>query len=317
MNHAPVVAVTGATGFLGAHIVAALTREGMQVRILARGEPRHGLWQGVVFDVVRGSLQDMPALECLVSGADVIVHVAGLIKAKSRAEFLRTNQEGTYVIAQAARRHAANARFIVVSSLAAREPQLSAYAASKRAGEDAARRVYNDALDQLVIVRPPAIYGPWDRETLTIFKAAKYPFVPVFGTGRIAIVHVTDAAGAIVSLVLGSGSAGVYALADTNPGGYTMAEIVANAAQALGRRPRFPRISDHVLLTAAGVSSLWGRWRGRPSTFNTGKAREMLHPDWSVGPHEIIPPEIYQAKIGIAEGFRDTVAWYKTANWIT
>lgn len=316
MNRAPVVAVTGATGFLGVHLVAALSREGAQVRILARREPAHDLWRGLAFDVVRGSLEDMRALERLTTGADAIVHVAGLIKAKNRAEFLRTNQDGTRAIAQITRQHAPDARFIAVSSLAAREPQLSDYAASKRAGEEAARAVYDNAPNQLVIVRPPAIYGPWDRETLTIFKAASHPIVPVFGSGRAAIIHVADAAGAIARLAMGAGGAGLYALADTNPAGYTMAEIVGDAARAVGKSPRFLRVSDRALLTAGNLSSLWGRLRGRAQIFNAGKAREMLHPDWSVGPNEALPPEIYQSRIGISEGFRDTAAWYKAAKWI-
>jgi nucleoside-diphosphate-sugar epimerase len=316
MNRTPLVAVTGATGFLGAHLVALLVREGMHVRILARREPTHDLWQGVTFDTVRGSLENMAALERLVSGATAIVHVAGLIKAKNRAEFLRTNQDGTRAIAQVARRHAANARFIVVSSLAAREPKLSAYAASKRAGEEVARSVYGDAASQLVIVRPPAIYGPWDRETFTIFKAASYPVVPVFGAGRIAIIHVADAAGAVASLATGAGGAGLYALADPHPAGYTMAEIAANAALALGKNPRFLRVSDRALLATASLSSLIGQLRGQAPTVNMGKARELLHPDWSVGPNELIPTEIYQSKIGISEGFCGTAAWYKAAKWI-
>jgi hypothetical protein len=97
----------------------------------------------------------------------VVVHVAGLIKAKDRAAFDRANVEGARDVAQAAK--AAGARLILVSSLAAREPALSDYAGSKRGGEDAAREIFGD---DLTIVRPPAIYGPGDIETLRLFKMA-------------------------------------------------------------------------------------------------------------------------------------------------
>lgn len=316
MNGAPVVAVTGATGFLGRHVAEALGREGARVRILARREPSHNLWRGFAFDIVRGSLESPADLERLVAGVDAVVHVAGLIKAHNAAEFLHTNRDGTHAIAQMARRHAPDARFVAVSSLAAREPQLSDYAASKRAGEDAARAVYDDVPERLVIVRPPAIYGPWDRETLAVFKAAARPIVPLFGSGRTAIVHAADAAAAVARLAVGAGMAGLYALADTNPAGYTMAELVSEAARAVGNSPRLLHIPDHAVLAAGRVSTVWGRLRGHAPIFTAGKAREMLHPDWSVAPREALPPAVYQSKIGISEGFRETAAWYKAAKWI-
>ena len=316
MSGGRVVAVTGATGFLGRHLVRALAREGAHVRILARRDAKHELWNGLALEIVPGSLEDGSALERLAAGADAIVHAAGLIKARDRAAFLRTNGDGTRAMAEAARRCAPGARFIAISSLAAREPQLSDYAASKRAGEQAARQAFGDAPDRLVIVRPPAIYGPWDRETLAIFKAASRAVVPVFGSGRAAIVHVADAAAAIVRLAFGAGDAGLYALADTNPAGYALAELLREAAHAVGSEPRFVRIPDEVLLPAGAASAWWGRIRGHAPIFTAGKAREMLHPDWSVAPGEMLPTAIHQPKIGIQEGFRETAAWYKAAQWL-
>jgi 2-alkyl-3-oxoalkanoate reductase len=317
MNGERVVAVTGATGFLGQHLVAVLAREGARIRILARRDCASEIWHGIALDVVPGSLEDARALERLVVGADAIVHVAGLIKAHDRAAFLRTNRDGTHAIAQAARLYAPASRFIAISSLAAREPQLSDYAVSKRAGEQAARAIYGDTLDRLVIIRSPAIYGPWDRETLVIFKAASRAVVPVFGSGRISIVHVADAAAAIARLAMGAGAGGLYTLSDTNPAGYRMTDIVSEAARAVGSSPHFVRVPDGALLAAGKASAWWGKLRGHAPIFTAGKAREMLHPDWSVAPSEVLPPVIYQSKIGISEGFRETAAWYKAAKWLT
>lgn len=316
MSGGRVVAITGATGFLGLHLVTALAREGVRIRILARRDPAHEFWRGISLDVVPGSLENPHSLERLAAGADTVVHAAGLIKARSPAEFLRANRDGTHAVAQAARQYAPAARFIAISSLAAREPQLSPYAASKRAGEEIVRSVYGNAPKQFVIVRPPAIYGPWDRETLAIFKAASHALVPVFGSGRTAIVHAADAAAAIARLAMGAGAAGLYALADTNPAGYSVKELMGEAAHALGKSPRFVRIPGGVFLAAGQTSAWWGQLRGRAPIFTPGKAREMLHPDWSVAPGEVLPSAIYQPKIGISEGFRDTVAWYKAAKWL-
>ncbi len=316
MTSGPVVAVTGVTGFLGLHLVAALAREGARVRVLARREPAHEHWRGVSLDVVRGSLEDAPALERLVSGADAIVHAAGLVKARDKAEFLRTNREGTKAVAQIARRHAPDARFVAVSSITARHPQLSEYAASKRAGEEAARAAYGDAPSQLVIARAPAIYGPWDRQTLAIFEMVSRRIVPLFGSGRVTLIHVRDAAAAMARLAMGAGPAGLYTLADTNPAGYSMPELFAEAARALGNSPRFVRVPNRGLLLAAAVSTWRGRLSGRAPIFTTGKAREMLHPDWSVADDEALPPTVHRSTIGVAEGFRETAAWYRAAGWL-
>ena len=316
MSAAGVIAVTGATGFLGPHIVAALARAGRRVRILARRDPAHELWRGITLDVVPGSLEDSHSLERLTLGADAVIHAAGLIKARDPSDFLRVNGHGTRAVAQAAQRCAAAARLIVISSLAAREPQLSPYAASKRAGEEAARAVYRDRAEQLVIVRPPVIYGPGDRETLAIFKAASHALVPIVGTGRLSIVHVADAAEAIARLAVGIGAAGLYALADDNPSGYSRRELMTEAARAVGRSPHFAPIPGGVVLAAGQASAWWGRIRGEARIFTVGKAREALHPDWSVSCGELIPAAIYRPQIGIAEGFRSTVAWYKTAKWL-
>ncbi len=316
MSGARVVAVTGATGFLGLHVVKALARSDVQIRILARRDPTHEFWHGIPLDVVAGDLKDQSALERLMTSADAVVHMAGLIKARSRTEFMRVNLDGARAVAEAAARHAPDAFFIATSSLAAREPQLSPYAASKRAGEDAIRNIYSRKPGQLAIVRPPAIYGPWDRETLTIFKAASHAIAPVFGNGRIAIIHADDAAAAIASLAINAKNSGEYSLADTNPAGYSTAELLREAARALGRNTRLIPVPPSALAVAGLVSQTWGRVSRQTPIFTRGKAREILHPDWSVAPSELLPAAIYQSKIGIREGFASTAAWYKTAGWL-
>jgi nucleoside-diphosphate-sugar epimerase len=312
-----VVAVTGATGFLGLHLIQALAQAGAQLRLLVRKDPAHPAWQGIAFDAVPGGLEDASALARLVTGADAVVHAAGLIKARSRAEFLRTNRDGSMAIAAATRRHAPLARFIGVSSLAAREPQLSDYAFSKRAGEDAASFAYADAPAQLTLIRPPAIYGPWDRETLAFFKAATRPFAPVLGQSRAAIIHAADAAAAIAAIAMGgAGQGGLFTLADDHPQGYTMAELLAEAARATGGAPRFIRVPDGVLQAAGHLSGWWGRWRRQAPIFTAGKARELLHPDWSVSPAELLPTAIYKPVIDLPTGFAATAAWYRQAGWL-
>jgi uncharacterized protein YbjT (DUF2867 family) len=171
-----VVAVTGATGFLGRRLVKVLGEQGWTVRVLARRDITDPAWLGLEPQLVIGDLANSRALAALCDGAQVVVHVAGLIKARSRAVFDRANVEGSRQVALAAK--TAGARLVLVSSLAAREPNLSDYAGSKRGGEDAAREIMGG---DLTIVRPPAIYGPGDVETLRLFEmASKSPVLPAF-----------------------------------------------------------------------------------------------------------------------------------------
>lgn len=316
MTPAPLAAITGGTGFVGLHLVPALARSGFRLRLLARRPPTHPALAGIAFETVPGALQDEAALAALVKGADVVIHAAGLIKAHSRAAFLKTNQGGTEALAQAARRHAPDARFLLVSSLAAREPSLSPYAFSKREAENAARRAYEHASDQLALIRPPAIYGPWDQETLPLFQASTRRFVPLLSRGKAALIHADDAADALAALAGQGFRAGCFALADAQPEGYSMRDIFTAASQATGGRPYFFQLPGPLLLTAGAASGFWGRTRRVPPIFTLGKAREILHPDWSVPPSERLPEDIHTPRISLKDGFAQTVAWYRQAGWL-
>lgn len=307
---AKTVAVTGATGFLGLHLIAALAQAGARIRILARRDPTHEFWSGIAFETIHGSLEDPAALTRLVTGADAVVHAAGLISAPNRAAFLRTNCGGTAALAAAARQYAPGAQFIYVSTLAARKPDISDYAFSKHAGEEAIRTAYAGAAQNFTIIRPPALYGPWDKATLSIFQAAALPIVPVLSRGRVTVLHVTDAATAIATLALGPNTPGLFAL----PGGdYTLAEVATAAARAQGRHGKPLHVPAALLRAAGTAADLWGHLRGKAPVFSAGKAKEMLYPDWVVHPHEALP---FTPQIALEEGFAATVAWYRAQAWL-
>jgi uncharacterized protein YbjT (DUF2867 family) len=164
------VAVTGATGFVGPHLVAALARRGWKIRLLVRRWSPLPSLAGVEADLVLGDVADEAALRRLVDGADTVIHAAGLIKARRAADFMAVNRDGTARVSALA----PTARFVLLSSLAAREPLLSPYGASKRAAED----VVAGRSGPWLAVRAPAIYGPGDRETLAYFRAARRALLP-------------------------------------------------------------------------------------------------------------------------------------------
>lgn len=305
---APLVAVTGASGFLGGRIVQALIDRGARVRALAR-RPLSTPFS----DVVLGDLADRAALTRLVAGASAIVHCAGIVKALGASGFNRVNRLGAATMAAIARETAPDARYVLISSLAAREPRLSPYSASKRAGEAATAAAV--AVDRLVVVRPPAIYGPGDRDFLPLFRAVtlRTPF-PVFGSAdaRVALIHVADATTAVVDLTLGALRPGVWTLSDDCPQGYAWRDIAQAAARAVGApAPRFVAAPAAALKAAAAAGALAARMRGRATILTPGKARELLHPDWSVQAHERAP-DLPPPRYGLEEGFRETEAWYRS-----
>ncbi len=298
----PLAALTGATGFLGAHLVRALDAAGFRVRALARREPSPPGWGAVAPEVVGGDLSDSDSLRRLVEGAEVVVHAAGAIRAGSRDAFLAVNRDGARRIAELSRR----ARFLLVSSLAARHPELSAYAYSKRAGEEAAAAVFGSAL---TVVRPPALYGPGDRETFAVFRAvARSPVLPVLSPrSRLALLHVEDAAAAIAALAAAP-RPGTWALADGRPEGYGWREIIAAAGAAVGRRPLLIPAPPWLLPAAAGLGARFG-------LVSADKVGELLHTDWAVTPAEL-PPGGPPLRYDIQRGFIATVAWYREAGWL-
>jgi uncharacterized protein YbjT (DUF2867 family) len=304
-----VVAVTGATGFLGRHLVRALAQDGWTPRVLVRRDPIHPLWRDLEVEIVVGDLKTPGALDRLCRGAEVVIHVAGLIKAASLDGFNVVNRDGARAAAQAAR--TAGARFILVSSLAAREPRLSSYGASKRAGEDAVRETSPSAL----IVRPPAIYGPGDTETLALFElAAKSPVLPVLSPdSRIAMIHVQDAAAQLVAFCRGPVS-GLAELSDVRRDGYTWSEIMTAAGQVMNRAPRLVRLPDNALLLAGILADAWSFASNNPSVFGLGKARELLHNDWSLSSAPMA--EGVPSVFGLIDGFLHTVDWYREQGWL-
>ncbi|HZZ34131.1 MAG TPA: NAD-dependent epimerase/dehydratase family protein, partial [Caulobacteraceae bacterium] len=249
-----IAAVTGATGFLGRRLVPALVERGWQVRALTRSRPPAGLWGEAAVDIVRGDLADADALASLTDGAQAVIHAAGLIKARTRAEFFAANAEGAQRVAQAA----GEARMLLISSLAAREPALSDYAASKRAGEEAARMI---AGGRLTVVRPPAIYGPGDRETLGLFRlAAQSPVLALPGpaTARLALAHVDDVVATILALMEHPAPPASATVPGARPEGYGWREIFQAAAAAVGARPALAAAPRWLVGAAGGVSELAG-----------------------------------------------------------
>lgn len=311
------VAVTGATGFLGRAVIAALAVRGVQLRLLVRREPLELAGSVAKPDVVLGSLEDRAALGRLVQGADVVLHLAGAIKATDDQAYLRVNRDGAGALAEQVAKRAPGAHFIHVSSMAARHPELSGYAASKRAGEQAVIDVLG--LPQLSIIRPPAIYGPGDRETMIFFELASRKLVPLPGkpSARIALIHVEDAAHLLAERVSGQPTGRVQAIADERPSGYSWQEILGAASSAVGNTsPRYFSLPSGLVRAVGGGAGAIAKIVGKAGMVSAGKIRELLHEDWAVPAAELLREANAAPQHGLTEGFAATANWYREAGWL-
>ncbi len=172
--------------------------------------------------------------------------------------------------------------------------------------------------DRLTVVRPPAVYGPGDRETLTLFQAAqRLPALPLLGgpDARIALIHAQDAAAQIAALAARPAAGALHALSDDRPEGYGWREIMQAAAASVGRQARPVRLPAALVMAAGAAAAVAGRLTGRVPMLSPGKARELLHGDWSVHESERATglPEV---RFNLEEGLADTVNWYRREGWL-
>jgi nucleoside-diphosphate-sugar epimerase len=293
------LAVTGGTGFVGGHLLDAAIAAGHQVRALTRREqaPRDGV------EWVSGDLQDRTALEALVTDADAVIHAAGVISAPTAAGFELGNVAGTLSMLAAATAGGVR-RFVHVSSLAAREPGLSLYGASKARSEALVRESGLDC----AIVRPPAVYGPGDRETLDLFRMAERGLVLLPPEGRLSLIHADDLARLLIALATAKKPPPLTEPDDGKPGGWSHRELAAALGEAVGRKGVAVSMPRAALRLGAVLDRMIRRDRAK---LTPDRAAYFCHPDWVASPGLAPPPEIWAPAIDTRQGLRATREWYQ------
>jgi dihydroflavonol-4-reductase len=318
--------VTGATGFVGSHLVEALRHHGAEVTALARSPEKAARLADLGVSVVYGDLHDDAVLQRATRDQDIIFHVAGVVAAPSEAEFLRANRDGTRNIVAAAERQGTR-RLVLVSSLAAGGPAqrgrplnggepprpVTAYGRSKLAAEELVKG--SDLAWS--VVRPPIVYGPRDREILKLFRMARLGIAPVFGDGtqELSAVHAADLATALIA-VGNSGAAVVHTYAACHPEIFTSAELGHAIGGAMGRSVgtlRIPAVIGRAILT---VTETAARLAGQTTILTTDKAHEFFQPAWTGDPAPLMRDCGWHPRYDLRTGLADTYRWYRKAGWL-
>lgn len=301
------IAVTGATGFVGQAVLDAAECGPFGVRALARRPqlPRKGV------EWIAGDLADEGALARLVREAEAVVHIAGLTNSTDPSAFGPANVDGTARLIDAMKAAKAK-RLVFVSSLAAREPGLSAYGASKAQAETI---VEGSGLDW-TIVRPPGVYGPRDVDYLEMFRSARLGFVPLPPRGASSIIHVTDLARLLLTLVDAPPALvrhRMFEPDDGRVGGWSHAELAKAIGGAIGRRVWAPNLPRPLLDLAARADGLI---RGSKARLTPDRVGYMVHPNWVSRSSKQVPEAVWAPSIDGEAGLRQTAEWYRQEGWL-
>ena len=299
------VALTGATGFIGRVLLRHLVAQGFQVKALYRPASNSSPTPTNSVQWQAGDLADQDSLRAFVAGADVVVHCAGAVRGISLQQFKKINTEGVTRLLEVSTEQKVS-RFLLMSSLAAREPTLSAYASSKKLGEDVLRE-YNGKVSW-DILRPPAVYGPGDREMQPLLQLIKRGVVPIIGAkeGRFSLLYVDDLAAAVSCLLRAQGAQKrqCFELHDGHPGGYNWRQIASIANDLNGKEPRCVAVPRPLVQIISLANASLARLIGYQPMLTPGKVREIFHSDWVCDNTAICRATNWQPHVLFQEGMR-------------
>ncbi|MBI3797365.1 MAG: NAD(P)-dependent oxidoreductase [Deltaproteobacteria bacterium] len=323
------VLVTGGTGFVGWHLLEALSAQKVQLRVLARRTSDVTHLTELQAERIEGGLDDRVALAHAVHGVDVVFHLAAVTRARSEREYHEANAEGTRTLVEtllAAQRRPR--RLVYLSSLAAAGPAnqgqpvglsdaprpITAYGRSKLVGEQCCLAAGEQL--EVVILRAPAVYGPRDRDLFLGFRLAARGilFVPRGPERLLQFIHVTDLVEALIRAAVVPQATGIYHVAEAQAYGWS--EITHWIAKAMNRQVCAVRIPQWTVRAAAAVSEFAAAIGGQATIFNREKARELLAPGWLCETEAAKRDLGFEGRIPLPVGLTGTAAWYREQGWL-
>ncbi len=317
------VLLTGATGFIGGHVARAFVEAGYRLRCSARATSDTRTLDGLPVELVRLDLgHAAERLDEAVEGAEIVVHAAGITRARRESDYHAVNAEAAWRLAAAAAA-AGVRRFVFISSLAARGPDAysregldhpaSAYGRSKAAAEDYLRR-FDDGME-VVALRPAGVYGPRDTDFLPLIKLASAGWLLIPDASLLLQpAYAEDVARAVLAAARSSAGFGPYPVAE--PARYAWQDVAEGLGLALGRPVRTLRLPAAVLLLAGRVAQQAGRLPGVVPVLDERRARDLAVNAWSCdvsGTEEALG---WRAEVPLLEGLERTVRWYRRAGWL-
>lgn len=322
--------VTGATGFIGSHLVDQLLARGESVRCTVRTTSNLRWLRDKPVERVVADLTSEEGLEEAVRDVRHVYHVAGVIQAHSEQDYWKGNVLATRKLLEACLRAAGGCeRFQLVTSLAASGPcspgesarreetpcrPVSRYGRSKAQAEHMAAD-YVDRLP-LTIVRPPVVYGPRDKGVLPVFRLLARGFQPLIGYAkRFSIIYVDDLVRGMIETQEAPEAAGECFFL-THGQALTYEELGESVSRALGKSTLKLRVPDRVVHLAGSTVERIARALGRTTIFDREKAKEITQPRWVCSAHKAEAEIGFRAQVGIEEGARRTAAWYRAQGWL-
>ncbi|HKJ31180.1 MAG TPA: NAD(P)-dependent oxidoreductase [Balneolales bacterium] len=318
--------ITGATGFIGSHLVDFLNEQNVEVRCLVRNQEK---WlEGRDYIRVNGDLHDLDALKKGLEGVDVLFHLAAIVMAPDKKKFELVNVEGTEIIVRLAQKMSVK-KIVVLSSLAAVGPSISRpvtesdrmypismYGESKKKMEEIIHKI-SEPDDSITILRAAAVYGPREEQIYTFFKIAAKGICPIVGDGkspRISLVHVQDVVQGLW-LAANYKHAGVHTFFVSSEETYTWDQIRKATARALGKRLRPIYIKTDIVKKLAGFVEKFASFFGKYPVFNQEKANEMVL-EWTCSVEKAKKELHYHQQVSLEEGILETILWYKKHHWL-
>jgi nucleoside-diphosphate-sugar epimerase len=313
----PRVLVTGATGFLGSHIAEVLVQHGFTVRCTVRPSSSLKWLDNLSIEKVNVNFSDEKSLEKACEGVDVVVHNAGITRAKTDAEFFEVNTHTTERLARAAIK-ARVSRFIFISSLEARGPDgfstaLSAYGKSKLEAERLLTNLQNDI--EVILLRPAGVYGPRDTDLLTLFQIAKYGLLTVPATdSRLQPVHGRDVAEAVLASIGGKAQLGPFEIAEATT--YNWQDMASKLEVAMNKKLHVLKIPREVFLGAGYASETVSKLLNQAPKLDRRRAKSLAYYTYTCDTTPFKEAFGWQARISLQDGLKETAEWYKQNNWL-